>query len=190
MSFLLTESSPPPPVPVFQGAQYTCQQQASFGKCNDSYVAGQCQASCGLCKGVYFRLSSSAMVEGVASAAAFDRQEFAQGLVRAALVNNAKELAVLNQSQVKVETIFPFIAGNSSNIIQALKVTFSMYFSNLADASAFQSALGTNIDDALAAAANNKPQDMRDAHTLTASESGGSLLPLSGTITPVAGMPR
>ena len=147
-------------------------------------------ATCGLCAGVFFRLSSSTLVAGVASAAAFDRQAFAQGIIRASVVNSANSLAVLNTSQVKVESIMPVVAGNSTNSLQALKVSFSMYFSNLADANAFESALAANVDAALAAAANDDPQAMRDAHTLTASESGGSLVPLSATITPVAGMPR
>ena len=173
-----------------QGAPYTCQQQAGFGKCNESYVAGQCQATCGLCAGVTFRLSSSALVAGVASAAAFDRQAFARGLVRAALVSNANTMAQLNTSQVKVESLKPMVIGNATRSVQALNMSFFMFFSNLADASSFQSNLAPNVDAALAAAANEDPPAMRDAHTLTASETvAGSLAPLSATITPVAGMP-
>ena len=173
----------PPP------GQFTCAQQASWKKCNT--LGDACDASCGRCKGVTFRLSVRAVTVVDINATQLDAEALGRGLMRAAYVTvgapgtSDKDLRVVvhrppasfsSQSSTSAGAPAPRTSVGVNHVV----VAFDIYFTTKVDADRFALKLAPAISAALAAAANESPK-MRNAHLLSVGE--------APTVMSVAGAP-
>lgn len=154
--------------------QFTCAQQAAWKKCDT--LGDACDASCGRCKGVAFRLSvRAATVVGI-NASQLDAEALGRGLMRAAYVTvgapgtSDKDLRVVvhrpaSQSNKDAGAPAPRTSVGANPVV----VSFDIYFTTKGDADRFAAKLAPAIDAALAAGANESPK-MRNAHLLAVGE--------------------